>query len=102
MANTESKGVVMSDRRRVLRIHVAEGDKERVNITVPVALARLARLGGIADQLTERQGIDLDEILTGIEERPDGKMIDVVDDKSGDHVEIYIETVADGAVLAKS
>ena len=92
----------MSDRKRVLRIHVAEGDKQRVNIRVPVALARLARLGGIADQLKARQGIDLDEILNGIDELPDGKMIDVVDDKTGDHVEIYIETVADGTMLAKA
>lgn len=83
----------MSDRKRVLRIHVTEGDKERVNVTIPLGLARLAKLGGIAEKLEKRHGIDLDEILDDIDEMPDGKMIDVVDEKSGDHVEIFVETL---------
>ena len=83
----------MSDRKRVLRIHVAEGDKERVNITIPLGLAKLAKLGGVAEKLQERHGIDLEEILEDIDEIPDGKMIDVVDEQKGDHVEIFIETI---------
>ena len=82
----------MSDRKRVLRIHVTEGDDDKVNITVPLGLARLAKIGGLAKKLEERHGIDLEEILEDIEEAPDGKMIDVLDEKSGDHVEIFIET----------
>ena len=90
----------MSDRKRVLRIHVADATKQKVNITVPLGLARLAKIGGIADQLKDRHGIDLDEILDDIEDTPDGKMIDVLDEKSGDHVEIYIETVGREKVVA--
>ena len=82
----------MSDRKRVLRIHVTEGNKDKVNITVPLGLARLAKVGGIAEKLSERHGIDLEEILDEVEDAPDGKMIDVLDEKSGDHVEIFIET----------
>jgi hypothetical protein len=82
----------MSDRKRVLRIHVAESDKQRVNITVPLGLARLAKLGGVAEKLKVRHGIDLDEILDEIDEMPDGKIVDVIDDKSGDHIEIFVET----------
>lgn len=92
----------MPDRKRVLRIHVAQPDKQKVNIAVPIGLARLAKLGGIGELLKSRHAVDLDEILGEIDELPDGKMIDIVDDKTGDHVEIYIETIADGAVLAKS
>jgi hypothetical protein len=82
----------MSGNKRVLRIRVAEGNEQKVNITVPLALAPLARIGGIADLVSARHGIDLDAILRGIEEIPDGKMVDVIDKKSGDHVEIYLET----------
>ena len=92
----------MSDPKRVLRIHVAEGDKERVNITIPLGLAKLAKLGGIAEKLEERHGIDIDEVLDGIDEIPDGKMIDVVDEKTGDHVEIYVETVGKAAEVLKT
>jgi hypothetical protein len=83
----------MSDRKRVLRIHVKEGDDDKVNITVPLGLAKLAKIGGLAEKLEERHGIDLEEILEDIEDAPDGKMIDVLDEKTGDHVEIFIETV---------
>lgn len=82
----------MSGNGRVIRIRVSDGDKQKVNLTVPLGLARLARLGGIADKVSKEHGIDLDEIIKGIEGTPDGKVVDVVDEKSGDHVEIYVET----------
>lgn len=82
----------MSGNKRVLRIRVTHGDEQKVNITVPLGLARFARMGGIADKLSAQHGIDLDEIIRGIEGSPDGKMVDIVDEKSGDHVEIYVET----------
>jgi hypothetical protein len=82
----------MGGPKRVLRIRVTDQHKQKVNITVPLALARLARIGGLADRLSARHGIDVDEILHEIEETPDGKMVDVIDEKSGDHVEIYVET----------
>lgn len=82
----------MSDPKRVLRIHVAEAGTDKVNITVPLGLAKLAKIGGIAEKLSEKHGIDLEEILDDIEEAPDGKLIDVVDEQKGDHVEIFIET----------
>ena len=83
----------MSDRKRVLRIHVSHDTKDdKVNITLPLGLARLAKLGGIAEQLEKKHHIDLDEILDDLDETPDGKIIDVIDEKSGDHIEIYVET----------
>ena len=83
----------MSDKKRVLRIRVTKDEKdEKVNITLPLGLAKLAKLGGFANQLKKTHEIDVDEILDHIEETPDGKIIDVVDDKSGDHVEIFVET----------
>ena len=81
----------MSDQKRVLRIQVTKDDEPKVNIRVPLGLAKLARLGGFAGQLKDK-GIDLDEILAEVEDMDDGKIVDVVDEKSGDHVEIYVET----------
>jgi len=83
----------MSDTKRVLRIHVTDGDKEKVNIRIPLALAKLAGVGGIADKLTAEHGIKLGEILKGIDELPDEKIVDVIDEQKGEHVEIYVETI---------
>ena len=83
----------MSDRKRVLRIHVSKDEKdEKVNITLPLGLAKLVRLGGIAETLKTRHGIDVDELLEDVEDMDDGKIVDVIDEKSGDHVEIFLET----------
>jgi hypothetical protein len=83
----------MSDRKRVLHIRVSDGTKQKVNIAVPLGLAKLARIGGVADQLSSQHGIDLDEILKGIESSDDGPIIDVIDEKSGEHVEVSLETL---------
>jgi hypothetical protein len=88
----------MSSSTRVLRIRVSKRGEPKVTIGVPLGLARFVRVGGVADQISARYGIDLDEILRGIEELPDGKIVDVVDEKSGDHVEISLEMT--GAVEA--
>lgn len=83
----------MSDNKRVLRIHVTKDYKdEKVNIRLPLALAKLARMGGVGESLSKRYGVDLDSVIRDIEELPDGKIIDVVDEKSGDHVELFVET----------
>ena len=81
----------MSEEKRVLRIRVSKDEGEKVNITVPMGLAKLLRFGGIAKAL-KHSDIDVDDILDEIDEIPDGKVVDVVDEKSGDHVEIYVET----------
>ena len=89
----------MSKEKRVLRVQVTKDGDPKVNIRVPLGLAKLARIGGVQDALKKRD-IDIDEILDEIEDTPDGKIVDVVDEKSGDHVEIYIETV--GASVASA
>ena len=88
----------MSDSKRVLRIHVTDGDKEKVNIRIPLGLAKLAGLGGFAGKISEEQGIDVGEILRSIDETPDGKIIDVVDEQKGEHVEVFVETPAAAGV----
>lgn len=81
----------MSDKKRVLRIRVTkDGKDEKVNVTLPLGLAKLAKFGPIAKEL-EKQDIDIDEILEDIDDLEDGKIIDVTDDKSGDHIEIFVE-----------
>lgn len=82
----------MSEEKRVLRIRVTEGSKEKVNIRIPLGLAKIVGIGGIGKKIAEEQGIDLPEIMRKIDEMEDGKIVDVVDEEKGDHVEIFVET----------
>jgi hypothetical protein len=82
----------MSDQKRVLRVRVTkDGNDDKVNITLPLGVAKLMRFGPIATEL-RKQNIDIDALLDDIDEIEDGKVIDVTDEKSGDHVEIFVET----------
>ncbi len=78
----------MSDRKRVLRIHVMEGDKDKVDVRVPLGIAKLAGLGGIADKLSKEQGNQLRRDPP--RDRRDARRQDrcVIDETKGDHVEI--------------
>ena len=88
----------MSDAKRVLRINVTEDGRAKATVRIPLALAKLAGIGGIADKITAEHGIDVREILRRIDEMPDEKIVDVVDEEKGAHVEIFVEsTVAVGA-----
>lgn len=87
----------MTEQKRALRIRVSKDEGDKVNMTVPLGLAKVLRFGGIAKALKKHNDIDIDEILGEIDEIPDGKIVDVIDEKSGDHVEIYVETKVAGA-----
>ena len=85
----------MSDKKRVLRIHVTKpGKDDTVNVTLPFGVAKLIRFGPIANEL-RKQNVDIDELLDDLDSIDDGKVIDVTDEKSGDHVEIFVETRAE-------
>lgn len=77
-------------RGRLLRIRITEGGKQKVNVMVPLGLARLGRIGGIADHIAKRFDVDLREILRTVESTAGGKIVDLVDDE-GDRVEIFVE-----------
>ncbi len=77
-------------RGRVLRIRVTSGDRQKVNVTIPLAIARIGMRGGAGGLVRGRLqkfGIDLDELLKQIETA--GRIVDISDEE--DHVEIFVE-----------
>lgn len=76
---------------RLLRIRITEGGKQKVNIAVPLALARLGRVGGIAERLRRQYDLDLSELLDSVRNSPGGKIVDVVEEQDGARVEIFVE-----------
>jgi hypothetical protein len=81
---------------RCLRVRVFEGDrgKPNVNITVPLALAKLALkfIPRTALEQLEEQGIkpqDIEELIANVESAAPFRIVDVEAD--GEKVEVFVE-----------
>ena len=78
-------------RGRILRIRVTEGGEQKVNVAIPLAIARIGKLklgqSGLVRGHLSKFGIDLDELLRSIDFP--GRVVDIADDE--DRVEIFVE-----------
>jgi hypothetical protein len=78
-------------RGRILRIRVTEGSEQKVNVAIPLAIARIGKMklgsSGLVRGHLAKFGIDLDELLRSIDFP--GRIVDIADDE--DRVEIFVE-----------
>ena len=78
-------------RGRILRIRVTEDGEQKVNVAIPLAIARVGKMklgsSGLVRGHLAKFGIDLDDMLKQIDFP--GKIVDIVDDE--DRVEIFVE-----------
>ena len=78
-------------RGRILRIRVTENGQQKVNVAIPLAIARVGKMklasSGLVRGHLAKFGIDLDELLRTIDHP--GKFVDIADDE--DRVEIFVE-----------
>ena len=78
-------------RGRILRIRVTEGGEQKVNVAIPLAIARIGKMKlgscGLVRGHLSKFGIDLDDLLRSIDFP--GRIVDIADDE--DRVEIFVE-----------
>jgi len=78
-------------RGRILRIRVTEGGEPKVNVAIPLAIARIGKMklgsSGLVRGHLSKFGIDLDELLRSVDFP--GRIVDIADDE--DRVEIFVE-----------
>lgn len=78
-------------RGRILRIRVTEDGEQKVNVAIPLAIARVGKMklasSGLVRGHLGKFGIDLDELLRTVDFP--GKIVDIADDE--DRVEIFVE-----------
>src|SRR5213596_261905 len=78
-------------RGRILRIRVTEDGEQKVNVAIPLAIARIGKMklasSGLVRGHLSKFGIDLDELLRSIDFP--GRIVDITDDE--DRVEIFVE-----------
>ena len=76
---------------RILRIQVLSGGKTKVNLAIPLAIARMGKVkmgaSGLVKEQLARFGIDLDEVLRTVERQ--GPIVDISDNE--DRVLIVVE-----------
>lgn len=78
--------------RRLLKVRISEGGVEKVNVNLPLSLARVALKFVPADakRELEEQGVDIEDLLSSVSnELQEGKLVDIKD--GDDSVEIYVE-----------
>lgn len=96
-AGDDQTAMRTGDRNKFLIIKVHQGDKTNINVRLPLALAKLAKMFVPKD--IEINGkpidIDLDQIINLVESEVEGNIVEVhqVDDETGEvtDVEIYLE-----------
>jgi len=78
-------------RGRILRIKVTEGGEQKVNVAIPLAIARIGKMklasSGLVRGHLSKFGIDLDDLLRSVDFP--GRIVDITDDE--DRVEIFVE-----------
>ena len=81
----------LGGRGRILRIRVTEAGEQKVNVAIPLAIARVGKMklasSGLVRGHLGKFGIDLDELLRSVDFP--GKIVDITDDE--DRVEIFVE-----------
>ena len=89
----EPREVIPGGRNRNwLRIRVTDmkSNRNKVSVNLPLGLVEAGMKIG-AQYAPELNGIDLTELIEEIKNGAQGKIIDVIDDEDGEHVEIFIE-----------
>lgn len=83
----------MSDSSTWLLIQVTDlkTGKKKANVKIPASLADFGMKmaanyvpGGI-------EGLDMDQLVAAVKSGGEGKLVDVVDEERGEHVEIFVE-----------
>ena len=81
-----------SGKTRWFRVLVtdAASEKVRVSVRLPLSLVKWGmKVGGQFSP--EVKGIDFDELSEIINSETDGKLVEVMDEEDGEHVQIFIE-----------
>ena len=77
---------------RMLRVRITDlrTGKTKVNVNIPMGLVNVGlKLG--ARFVPTSSGVDYDEIMEAIKSGASGKVADIEDGESGEHVEIWVE-----------
>jgi hypothetical protein len=85
----DTKPAASSTQRQHLRVRVIDGKDTKVNINIPLQLAKFAMRFIPKQVMEEHPELDIDTLLQEIQQGTEGKLVEVEDGET--HVEIYVE-----------
>lgn len=74
-----------------VRVTDMRSGKRKVNVKIPLGLVDVGLKMGAKFSPVGIEGLDLNQILAAIKAGSSGKIVDVEDERDGEHVEVYIE-----------
>jgi hypothetical protein len=88
----KDKGDKSSGRARVFRVLITDTQtgKTRTSVTLPLSLVKWGLKVG-TQYSREINGIDFDEISDILASGAEGKIIEVIDEEDGEHVQIFVD-----------
>jgi hypothetical protein len=91
-ARSEKVARTESGQARWFRVRVTDLDtgKDKVNVNIPIGLVNVGVKMG-ARFAPEIEGMDFDEVVAAIQSGAQGKIVDAVNEKDGERVEIFVE-----------
>ena len=89
---TPPRGPGMPGGARWLRIRVTDvrTGRSKASVQIPLALVDAGMKIG-AHFAPEVEGVDMSNVMDAVRSGMTGKVIDVIDEEDGEHVEIYVE-----------
>jgi hypothetical protein len=92
-ASNENRSAAGKAKWLKVRVYDITSNKKKVNVSVPLSLVSVGLKLGMRFGLDkdELKGFDFDQIIQLIEAGEEGKIVDVVDEESGEKVEVYVE-----------
>jgi hypothetical protein len=82
----------INEKRGWLRVRVTDmaTGRTKVNVNLPIGLIDAGlRIG--AQYAPDLHGLDLNQLIAEVKSGASGKIIDVLDEEDGEHVEIFVE-----------
>ncbi len=73
-----------------IKVYETKSGRATVNVNLPLSLIDVA-LRFVPKNADYLKGVNVDELVAAIKSGAQGKIVDINDEESGDHVEIYVD-----------
>lgn len=75
----------------LIRVTDVNTGKSKANVKIPASLASFGIKMAAKYAPDSIEGLDMNQIIEAMKNSSEGKLVDVVDEEKGEHVEIFVE-----------
>jgi len=75
----------------LIRVTDVKTGESKANVKIPASLANFGMKMAAKFAPGSVDGLDMNQIIEAMKNRSEGKLVDVVDEEKGEHVEIFVE-----------